>query len=73
MSVENLQSLMRIRMNGPELRMFNAEKYAKLWVKSGKQRTNDSMRKRQKLNPVINEHMNDDNLVAESSRDSSLF
>ena len=37
-----IQSLMRIRMNGPELPEFNAFKYAKAWIDAGNMRTDDT-------------------------------
>ena len=44
---DNLEFMMSIGMNGPkDLKDFDAIKYSKEWVKSGRQRSDDPMRRR---------------------------
>ena len=41
LTTENLQNLLRLRLNGPSLEDLNARKYAKAWIKAGHFETDD--------------------------------
>jgi len=73
---ENLESLMRVRMNGPkDLDTFRARDYADLWYKAGHKRSDDpSGIKRRLLDDDDHaDNVDEDGLRYKSSSDSTLF
>ena len=61
---ETISELMRIRMNGPEINMFDAAKYARKWVAQGKLRTDQASQVKQTTkNRIRFRHLHDEDIL----------